>query len=98
MDVAINSVFYRDDIFYILNTLIDELPKDDRYKKIINHCSIKKFISLFYYPFRHYLNNKTSHSSSKRAYEHTINSNLNNHLLFWINNYSSIIALYYFRA
>ncbi len=35
---------------YFLNTLITELPSDDRYQRIKKHFTIKRFISLLYYP------------------------------------------------
>lgn len=35
---------------YFLNTLVTELPCDDRYRRIKKHFTLKRFFSLFYYP------------------------------------------------
>ena len=35
---------------YLLNVLVTELPADDRYEKLKSHFSLKKFVSLTYFP------------------------------------------------
>ncbi|MGC6367445.1 MAG: prepilin peptidase [Candidatus Marinamargulisbacteria bacterium] len=37
---------------YFINTLITELPLDDRYVRLKKHFTLKRFLSIFYYPFQ----------------------------------------------